>query len=344
MLPLAENGKAIMVEITSVTTLDQFLNEVADHKGKVFRGQSTDYPAVTPSFFRLREPLDLKPLLRAADSLYLRAHKVVEEMMRIRENDDYYSRPLGSSEQDDDEDSPRGLLGRLSAWFGRKLLPTLHRRDDDSDEMDLFNLPMGSGMGTEESYSPLFGEVWTRSPSEGSKMALLQHYGAPSGTLDVSFDRYVALWFACHVYMRKAGYASYRTNDKPGVVYVLDVPDDLVVDLRHGETFSFPEGPRTIPIGGLRGWRQQGGLIFATREQPDLMRYVIKKIIVAPGVFDQQDDRLKLLTQQRLFPDLEEDRFYGALLDARNDPDEPTKLLVSFFPAYVTEQEYSRLS
>ncbi len=68
-----------MVESTHVTTLDQFLTEVADHKGKVFRGQSTDYPTVTPSLFRRREPLDLAPLLKAADDLYIKAHKVVEE-------------------------------------------------------------------------------------------------------------------------------------------------------------------------------------------------------------------------------------------------------------------------
>ena len=331
-----------MVESTHVTTLDQFLTEVADHKGKVFRGQSTDYPTVTPSLFRRREPLDLAPLLKAADDLYIKAHKVVEEMMRIRKNDDYYSRPLSDYEEDA-EDLPRGWLGRLSAWFGKKLLPTLHRRDRDSDELDLFNLPVGSGMGSEESYSPLFGEVWARSPSEGSRMALLQHYGAPSGTLDVSFDRYVALWFACHIYMTNGAYASYRKNDKPGVVYVMDVPDDLVIDLRRGETFTFNEGPKTIPIGGLRGWRQHGGLVFATAEEPDLIRYVIKKIIVAPGLFDQYDDRLKLFTQQRLFPGVHDDGFYGALLDARHDPHEPTRRLVSFFPSYVTEEEYSRL-
>jgi hypothetical protein len=46
-----------MVEIADVTTLDQFLSEVADHNGKVFRGQSTDYPKITPSLFRLPECL-----------------------------------------------------------------------------------------------------------------------------------------------------------------------------------------------------------------------------------------------------------------------------------------------
>jgi hypothetical protein len=330
-----------MVESAEARTLDEFLSEVADHKSKVFRGQSTDYPTITPSLFRLREPLDLKPLLKAADSLYMTAHKVVEELLRIREQDDYYSRPLGSSEELD-EDAPTGLLGRLNAWFSKKLFPALHRRDDDDDDdgRNWMKLPMGSGMGTAESYSALSGEIWSRSPSEGSKMALLQHYGAPSGTLDVSFDRYVALWFACHIYMRKDGYASYRRNDKPGVVYVLDVPDALVIDLRGGETFTFDAGPSTIPIGGLRGWRQHGGLVFASRDEPDLTKYLVKKISVAPGLFDQNDDRLKLFTQQRLFPGPEEDGFYRTLLDAGNAPDEPTRKLVSYIPTYLTEESF----
>jgi hypothetical protein len=34
--------------------------------------------------------LDLTPLLKAADSLYIKAHNVIEEMMKIRKNDDYY--------------------------------------------------------------------------------------------------------------------------------------------------------------------------------------------------------------------------------------------------------------
>jgi hypothetical protein len=149
-----------------------------------------------------------------------------------------------------------------AAWFGRKLLPTLHRRHDgdDSDGVDVMNVPIGSGMGTAESYSELFRYIWSRAPSEGLTMALLQHYDAPSGTLDVSYDRTVARWFACHIYMRKDAYASYRRNDKRGVVYVMDVPNPHVVDLRGGETITFDEGPKTIPVGALRGWRQHGGL------------------------------------------------------------------------------------
>jgi hypothetical protein len=60
----------------------------------VLCGQSTDYPKITPSLFRLPEPLDLTPLLKATDSLYIKAHNAIEEIMKIRKNDGYYSRPL----------------------------------------------------------------------------------------------------------------------------------------------------------------------------------------------------------------------------------------------------------
>jgi hypothetical protein len=326
-----------MVENVEAKTFDEFLSHVAGHRSAVFRGQSKEYETITPSLFRLREPLDLKPLMKAADNLYMTAHDVIAAMIRLRERDDYrYGRPLGGS--GDEDEAPKGLLGRLRAWFRRtfSLLRSDHDDGDYSDGIDWMNIPMGSGMGTEESYSELSRYYWSRAPSEGTSMAMLQHYGAPSGTLDVSFDRCVALWFACHAYRGQNGNASYRKNDEPGVVYVMDVPEGRLIDIRGGETIAFDERPKTIPVAGLRGWRQHGGLIFgATMDDRDLMKYVVKKIIVAPGAFDQNDDRLKLMTQQWLFPSAEEDDFYRELLKAKDSADEPTRKLASFIPLYV---------
>jgi FRG domain len=198
------------------------------------------------------------------------------------------------------------------------------------------NLPMGSGMGTEESYSNLSHFYWSRPPSEEVSMSMLQHYGAPSGTLDVSFERCVALWFACHVYNAKDGRAFYRPNDQPGVVYVMKVPADRLIDIRAGEEIEFDDGPVTIPVAGLRGWRQHGGLIFgSTMDDHDLMKYVVKKITVMPGAFDPRDDRLKSLTQRWLFPSPDEDVFYRELLNAKHSADEATRKLVSYIPLYV---------
>ena len=314
-----------MVETAHANSLDEFMKAAGGRQHVLFRGQSREYPAIIPSLFRLREPLDLAPLLKAADDLYLVAHKVVEEMIRIRELDEYYTRPLGRS-RDDDIEKATGLFGRLRRWLGRKLFPSLYRRDDADDDdydndgywMDLSKLPVGSGMGTTESYSKIFDYAWRRVPNDRRSMAMLQHYGAPSGTLDVSFERLVALWFACHVNVQTDGGAFYKRNEEPSVVYIMDVPADHLIDIRGGEKIEFDYRTATVPVAGLRGWRQHGGLVFgSTIDDPDLTKYVVKKITVAPDVFDQNDDRLKLLTQQRLFPSPEEDDYYSELLKAK---------------------------
>ncbi len=325
-----------MVETADARTFDEFLGQVANHQGSVFRGQSKEYPAITPSLFRLPEPLDLKPLLKAADDLYMTAHKVIEAMLRLREADQYYARAHRASDYWDDEEQ-QGVFGRLQRWLANKIF-ALPDRDDDDDGINFMNLPIGSGMGTNESYSKLSKYYWSRVPSERLSMAMLQHYGAPSGTLDVSFDRRVAFWFACHSYVRNNGRASYKLNTDRGVVYVMDIPDGHLIDIRGGDTIDFDDRPVTIPLAGMRGWRQDGGLVFgSTMDDSDLTRYVVKKINIAPGAFDQNDDRLKLLTQQRLFPSPDEDDFYRELLRAKDSTDEHTRQLAAFIPLYVIE-------
>jgi hypothetical protein len=180
-------------------------------------------------------------------------------------------------------------------------------------------------MGTAESYS-------------SGCMAMLQHYGAPSGTLDVSFDRRVALWFACHSYHRDRDQAFYSRNPNSGIVYVMEVPEAHLIDIRGGDTIELETQFRstTVPLAGLRGWRQEGGLIFGSDfDDPDLTKYVVKKIAVAPAAFAQNDDRLKLLTQQRLFPSPDEDDFYRELLRAKDSDHPATWQLASFIPLYV---------
>jgi hypothetical protein len=118
----------------------------------------------------------------------------------------------------------------------------------------------------------------------------------------------------------------------------MEVPEANMIDIRGGDKIEFDLSKRviTVPLGGLRGWRQEGALIFGSSlDDPDLMKYVVKKITVFPGTFDPNDDRLRLFTQQRLFPTPDEDDFYRGLLRAKDSDDPAIRQLVSFVPLYV---------
>jgi hypothetical protein len=319
-----------MIETAEVGSLDEFESHTAGYKHAMFRGQSKEYAAITPSLFRLSKPIDLQPLLKAADNLWLEAHGINEEMRRIRDMD---YRHYGSRSEDDADEFEGGLFDfeRLKARFDKWICPI---------ELDgyPFNIPVGSGMGTTESYSKVFMKYYGRVPNERLCIALLQHYGVPSGAIDVSSDRRVALWFASHVLNRGPGQASYSPNANPGVVYVMEVPEAHMIDIRGGDKIEFDLSNRiiTVPVGGLRGWRQEGALIFGSSlDDPDLMKYVVKKITVVPGTFDPNDDRVRPLTQQRLFPSPDEDDFYQGLLRAKDSDDPATRQLASFIPLYV---------
>ena len=334
-----------MVELAHADSLQELLAQAAEPPNALFRGQSRPYfrgeskdvETVTPSLFRLPKPLDLKPLMRAADMLFLRAHGVYHEMERIRDSDklpEYRA-------SDFREPYKQGLVDRVIDWLIGRIFP----KPDDDDEPDpdseafpFANPSIGHGFGSRESFSPFFQQFYMRELDERLGMAMLQHYGAPSGTLDVSFDPLIALWFACHKYNRHDdGQVSYSRNQGPGVVYLMNVPDTHLIDIRGGEIIAFETQERSLnaPIAGLRGRRQKGGLIFgATIDDPEFFKFVVKKIIVTPSVFDQTDERLKPLTQQYLFPGPDEDEFYRELLKAQESSDSATRQLASFIPLY----------
>jgi hypothetical protein len=131
--------------------------------------------------------LDLKPLLKAADDLYMAAHKVIEAVVRIREADQYYARTHRPSDIPD-ETELKSVSGRLRRWLSDKIVSLPGHDDGDGDEIDLFNQPISSSMGTSESYSTLSEYHWLKVPSERLSTAMLQHYGAPCGALDASFS------------------------------------------------------------------------------------------------------------------------------------------------------------
>jgi hypothetical protein len=134
------------------------IRPIAHKKG--FRGQSKEYAAITPSLFRLSEPIDLQPLLKAADNLWLEAHGVNEEMRRIREMDYRYYGSLGASHAEDEFEG--GLFEQIKAWFARWIFTPIELELDGYP----FNIPVGSGMGTTESYSKVFSKYYGRVPNE----------------------------------------------------------------------------------------------------------------------------------------------------------------------------------
>ena len=152
------------------------------------------------------------------------------------------------------------------------------------------------------------GYMFGLSLSGGYPEPYLQHYGLPTNTLDVSYEPIVALWFATHRFYwldSAQRIATYEwQSDGAGVVYVLESPQRLH-DIRYGTEF---------PFYGLRAIRQQGGLVDAPPDNPDLFEQVTAIMSVAPECWDRTDERLRGYSYRSLVPDRSEDSFYDALL------------------------------
>jgi hypothetical protein len=120
----------------------------------------------------------------------------------------------------------------------------------------------------------------TRYRDRGYALARLQHYGIPTAALDVTHEPLVALFFATHSFKRTAdGRAYYVPAEEEGVVYLLRLGLGSLVDLRLRPV---------APPGSERGLRQHGGLVLAaTDKDPDLSRYVAKKIVVSHRLFEE---------------------------------------------------------
>src|SRR5450432_2450947 len=208
-----------MPKTSHVDNLSDFLT-LCESDRYVFRGQTTDYGGkLIPSLFRRTSALlNHANLARATAELYLDAYKA------------YDTRASTGASDDDDDDDDFLSFSRLRA---------------------LADVP-GSGFGGDEFDEYGIAQLHFTGDASVPHYAVLQHYGAPSPVLDISFNPKIALWFATHEYRSHGNViARYFRRTAPGVVYLMKVPTDATIDLRGGVR---------MPPYGLRGQRQEGCL------------------------------------------------------------------------------------
>lgn len=271
------------------------LRKALSGDGHFYRGQTTQYPQIIPSLFRKPLPPKYSTLGPAAAALYLQAYHAQEESARIRE--EAFQSPFDESD------------------FGPYGLPP--------------SPVPGHGFGSIDSFDEFgIAEMHFLGESDHHRHAVLQHYGAPTPVLDITFDPRIALWFATHAYRQHGDViARYFRSATPGVIYVMKASKDRVIDLRGGVR---------LPSAGLRGQRQAGGLLLgATEASPDLSDTVVDSFIVEPSTFDATDKDLTGLSQAFLFPSLQEDPFFASLVGARFSDDPAERELATHFPVYV---------
>jgi hypothetical protein len=321
-----------MIDVTEVHSFPEFRKAVAQHTGVVFRGQTTDYSEITPSLFRRKPPLDISPFPEAMKSLYFAAHRIDEIAAQVRENE----QPAGKCvKADDDEELEIGWFGRLVKrffWRDEKESNASFDDDEDNDEWNPYQKMImvgGHGFGSPADYDEYIGLQWRYEISGNHyRDGLLQHYGMPTPVVDVAYEPDIALWFATNKFISDSTTqtAWYERSTGIGVVYVIKASDSELVDLRERST---------VPIAGLRGVRQHGGLLTgATDVSPHLTSRVIAKFRIHPGTFDRAATRLKDLTQNHLFPPPAEDIFYRALLDAKHSTDASIHNVASYIVDY----------
>lgn len=286
-----------------VKSYSEFQSVVEDHSGKLFRGQAKDRLKICPSLYRDSSLPDTTPYSDVLKSLYFIAYKV-DESARVA--------------QSQDESSVESLIAQNinneeHSWFDRLIhrLLNIDFNESDDDTWNPFRPSIGHGFGLPSQYDEFIGIQWTYSHISEYPYGLLQHYGIRTPALDVSFDPSVALWFATHKYSQNKNnlIARYDKALDPGVVYIIDT-NNKVIDLRDGNV---------VPIAGLRGQRQKGGLMLgATVDEPDLSNQVSTRIKVHPTAFESDHENLIHLTVPYLFPCSKKDEFYRFLLEAKN--------------------------
>jgi hypothetical protein len=299
--------------------------------GAVFRGQTADHGSLRPALYRGAFTGDVEALAELLSRYYIEVYDRVHELSHrgARYADGLERSRYPSLEwlfgSDAVEDAP-GV--RFEPPFHRTVLSFKAMTDPDA-RWELAELEAQDDILHWERFreESRFMDAYREAPF---RLARLQHYGVPTSALDVTFDPYVALWFATHRFVRcghQRGY--YANSDRDGIVYVLSPPLHVVGDLRR---------THVAPLGGLRAVRQEGGLLLgATETESDLSRFVVKKLIVPPNTLKppvshrRQRRRFRRFRQDYLFPSGSEDELYGTLLRDRTGPYEAlTRWIVEY--------------
>lgn len=309
---------------------DAFGTEIKS--GAAFRGQTHDYGSLIPSLFRQELEINTKRLNSLASNAWNEVLNVIRQ--ELNEADEtVYRRQMS-------------CYRREMGWFMKFLYAVgiklgVVDRDYYESLLEVEPIIPGArafgGFGYPSQYDKDFWLGWTF--PYGSPIGLLQHYGVPTGALDITFDPAVALWFATHRYVptgRREGY--YTRSDTEGVVHVLQAPANQIFDLREG---------RRLGVAGLRAIRQQSGLLLgATTSSPDLVHFVVKKIYVVAHSINRVETELntektRCLTQEYLFPSAHEDLLYGTLLKHRSSGNEELRELLNWVVEYISEPQAS---
>jgi hypothetical protein len=309
-------------QVSSIDEYDDVCRQISASGRTFYRGQMTDYPQVLPSLFR-PTAIPTFAFEKMIVELFVSAYGVGDP-------DEY-----GEGYDKQFEDSfPEPI--RFPNFF-------------PSDAQMGFDIKK-AGPGT------IFGQPWFNYVPEDALLllqaslkehwsdhsdALLQHYGVPSRGLDITTDRFAALWFATNAFTpRTDGTALYVPASGPArVVYAFqDLPSRDIVDLQSVTSFAevgYPE-LKDIPNYGQRGINQRGLLLFGASPQfPDLRKLVVASIHILPG--DWPDDYLRKgdYTYRNLIPLADADSFYGALLEEKKNPTSRYKDMVKYIVEYV---------